>query len=220
MTDERWTTFDCYGTLVDWEGGLRAAYTSVWPDLDADRALHLHHAVEPLAQEHGELSYREVLARCLRAVAAIEGVEIPPGEEDALADSLPSWPPFEEVPGALRELRERGWRLVILSNTDPELLATSVEAIGVPFDATITAAEAGSYKPAPGHWQRFFADTGAARDRHVHVGASIFHDIAPAARMDMPVIWINRLGEDSDTPRSAELPDLSRLAETLDEIAS
>jgi 2-haloacid dehalogenase len=216
---ERWATFDCYGTLIDWEGGLRAAYASVWPGIDADRALRLHHAVEPLVQEHGELTYRAVLGRSLSAVAAVDGLEVPAGREDALADSLPSWPPFPEVPGSLAELRERGWRLAALSNTDPTLLATSMERIGVPFELTITAAEAGSYKPAPGHWERFLELSGADRAAHVHVAASLFHDIEPAARQGVAAVWINRLGEESELPRAAELPDLSELPETLDRLS-
>ena len=213
---DRWATFDCYGTLIDWEGGLRGAYGSLWPEADPERLLGLHHLVEPRVQENGELSYREVLARCLAALSAIERLAVPNGRHDALADSLPSWPPFAEVREALEELRTRGWRLAILSNTDPDLLAASVAAIGVPFDALITAEEAGSYKPAAGHWERFFAETDAAGDRHVHVAASLFHDIEPAARMGLRAVWINRLGESSELPRAAELPDLERLPEVLD----
>jgi 2-haloalkanoic acid dehalogenase type II len=212
-------TFDCYGTLIDWEGGLRDAFASLWPEADRDRLLRLHHTVEPRVQERGELTYRQVLARCLAAVSAIEDIAVPEGREDALAESLPSWRPFPEVPGALGELRQRGWRLAILSNTDPDLLAASVAALEAPFDALITASEAGSYKPAPGHWERFFADTGAARDRHVHVAASLFHDIEPAATMGLQAVWINRLGESSELPRAAELPDLGGLPDILDEVA-
>jgi 2-haloacid dehalogenase len=124
------------------------------------------------------------------------------------------------VPGALRELRERGWRLAILSNTDPDLLAASVDAIGVPVDLRITAAEAGSYKPAPGHWERFFERTAADRARHVHVAASLFHDIAPCRELGLTAVWINRLGEASELPRAAELPDLARLPDTLDGLVS
>ena len=110
-------------------------------------------------QEGRDLAYREVLARCLEAVAAIEGRPLATGDRFALAESLPSWPPFPEVPDGLAELRERGWRLGILSNTDPDLLAASVGSIGVEVDLRVTAAEAGSYKPAHGHWERFFAVT-------------------------------------------------------------
>lgn len=216
---DRWATFDCYGTLIDWEAGLRAAFGSVWPDADVERLAHLHHVVEPVVQERGELAYAKVLTRCLRAIAAIEGREIPAGRERALVDSLPSWPPFGEVRAALTALRERGWRLAILSNTDPGLLASSVESIGVPFDALITVAEAGSYKPAPGHWRRFLADTGADRAGHVHVAASLFHDIRPAADLGITAVWINRLGESSDLPRAAELGDLSGLPDALDRLS-
>jgi 2-haloacid dehalogenase len=218
MTD-RWATFDCYGTLIDWEGGLRAAFASLWPDADTDALLRQYHAAEPRIEADGALTYREVLKRCLQAVADESGLEIPAGREDALAESLPDWSPFAEVRSALAEARDRGWRLAALSNTDPDLLAASIAAIGVPFDLSITAAEAGSYKPAAGHWERFFADTGADRSHHVHVGASLFHDIEPAQRLGLTAIWINRLGEVSELERAAELPDLRDLPETLERVA-
>ena len=119
---------------------------------------------------------------------------------------------------ALSELRSRGWKLAILSNTDPDLLAASIDLIGVPVDVRVTAAEAGSYKPAPGHWDRFFESSGADRERHVHVGASLFHDIEPAAQMGLKTVWINRLGEATNLPRDAELTDLTELPSTLDDL--
>ncbi len=214
---DRWATFDCYGTLIDWERGIGDALEALWPERERLRLLAVYHAVEPIVEEvRPALSYREVLDRCRRSIAAIEGLD--PGEGNVLADSLPTWPPFPEVPAALAVLRERGWRLAILSNTDPDLLAASIERIGVPFDATVTAAEAGSYKPAPGHWERFF-ERGAERERHVHVAASLFHDIAPAAALGLSAVWINRLGESSDLPRAAELPDLSSLPRVLDDLS-
>jgi 2-haloacid dehalogenase len=215
---DRWATFDCYGTLIDWEGGLRFAFASLWPDADTDALLRQHHTAEPRIQANGGLTYREVLKRCLRAVAEDADLEIPPGQEDALAESLPNWSPFAEVPAALAEARERGWMLAALSNTDPDLLAASIDAIGVPFETRVTAAEAGSYKPAAGHWERFFADTGADRNRHVHVAASLFHDIEPAQRLGLTAVWINRLGETSELERAAELSDLRDLPDTLDRV--
>ena len=166
----------------------------------------------------GSLPYREVLRQSLILLAESEGLELPAGEEPALAASLLEWPVFPEVPGALAELRERGWRLVPLSNTDPELLAASMEAIGVPFDGTVAAGEIGSYKPAHGHWRTFYERFDADPERHVHVAASLFHDIAPARELGIPAVWINRLAETSDLPRRAELTDLSRLPDTVDEI--
>ena len=216
---DRWATFDCYGTLIDWEGGLRDAFGSLWPAADRDRLLADYHLVEPRVEEEGGLPYREVLARCLGAVAAIRGLEVPAGRGNALAESRPGGRPFTEVPAVLAELRERGWRLAILSNTDPDLLRSSAGALAVPFDVLITAREAGSYKPAPGHWERFFAATGCDRERHVHVAASLFHDIAPANRLGLRAVWINRLGESSDLPRAAELSDLAGLPDALGRLA-
>jgi FMN phosphatase YigB (HAD superfamily) len=122
------------------------------------------------------------------------------------------------VKGALSRLREEGWRLGILSNTDPDFLLASLRLIGVPVDLTITAKEAGSYKPAPGHWNTFFERSGADRESHVHVGASLFHDIEPANQLGLKTVWINRLGEATNLPRDAELADLTELPQTLDEI--
>ncbi|MBV8719017.1 MAG: HAD hydrolase-like protein [Chloroflexi bacterium] len=217
MTD-RWATFDCYGTLIDWYGGIRGAVLRLWPAVDVERLLRRHQAIEPLVQEGRSLSYREVGARTLRAMAAIEDLPLKEVDAYAFADSLPSWPAFHEVPAALEQLRANGWKLAILSNTDPDLLAASREQIGVPFDLCITAKEAGSYKPAHGHWQRFFEDAAADRTRHVHVGASAFHDLAPAHELGLRAVWINRLNEVSAHPRAAELPDLSQLPTVLERL--
>src|SRR5438309_5081415 len=111
---------------------------------------------------------------------AMQQLGAPAGEEAGLANSLPRWQPFPEVRGALTEARARGWKLAILSNTDPDFIAASKQLIGVPFDETVVASEIGSYKPALRHWREFSARTGADPGRHAHVAASLFHDIAPA----------------------------------------
>jgi 2-haloacid dehalogenase len=215
---DRWATFDCYGTLIDWNRGIGDALTSLWPDADGEALLARYHEIEPRVQLDSALPYREVMRQALVLLSGDEDLPLGEADEYALADSLPSWRPFPEVPGALAELRGRGFKLVILSNTDPELLDASLERIGVSVDGRVTAAEAGSYKPAPGHWEHFFAQYDADREQHVHVGASLYHDIEPASRLDLKVVWINRLHEQSDLSRTAELKDLSRLPETLDEI--
>jgi 2-haloacid dehalogenase len=216
MAGDRWATFDCYGTLIDWLGGIRDTLADLWPEHDAELLLGAYHEIEPEVERGRAIAYRQVLTETLEKLAHRERLELAEDERAALADSLPSWPPFPEVPRSLRELRDRGWRLAILSNTDPDLLEASLGLIGVPVDVRITAAEAGSYKPAHGHWERFFADTGADRSRHVHVGASPFHDLRPAAELGLRGVWINRLHEVSDAPRVAELPDLEPLPATLD----
>jgi 2-haloacid dehalogenase len=215
---ERWATFDVYGTLIDWQAGIQGELARIWPQEDAARLLERYHELEPRVQEGRAIPYREVLEETLALLASEEGLTLPPGEKGALAESLPSWRPFPEVPGALAELRGRGFRLAPLSNTDPELLTASLERIGVPVDGQITAADAGSYKPAPGHWEHFFERFAAKRAEHVHVAASLFHDIEPAERLGLKAVWINRLGEKSDLQRAAELKDLSRLPEVLDEL--
>src|SRR5262245_3913988 len=199
-------------------GGIGGELGRIWPDEDADLLLSRYHELEPRVEAGRAIPYRQVLAETLALLASEEGLTVPAGEEDALGGSLPSWRPFPEVPGALADLRSRGFRLVPLSNTDPEFLAASLERIGVPVDGQITASDAGSYKPAPGHWERFFERYGADRGSHVHVAASLFHDIAPAERLGLRAVWINRLAETSELPRAAELRDLSRLPDVLDDL--
>jgi 2-haloacid dehalogenase len=213
---ERWASFDCYGTLVDWHGGVRAELARLWPNADADSLLARYHSIEPDVEVRRGIPYRDVMAETLAGVASTEGLSLPPGEGDALGRSLPSWRVFPEVPGALQELRARGWRLAILSNTDRDLLEASIASIGVPVDLTVVASEIGSYKPATGHWTVFFERSGALRERHVHVAASLFHDIAPTAQMGMRAVWIDRQAETSDLPRAATLPDLAALPDSLD----
>jgi 2-haloacid dehalogenase len=143
-------------------------------------------------------------------------LQLPEGEAGALAKSLPDWPPFPEVPTALAELRHRGWMLAILSNTDRDLIAASEKQLGVPIDLAIVAEDVESYKPAHAHWERFFEATTADRDHHVHVAASLFHDIEPARELGLRSVWINRLAETADPEPDRELTDLSDLPDTLE----
>jgi 2-haloacid dehalogenase len=220
MAGDRWATFDCYGTLIDWMGGIRAVLEDLFPDHDATELQYRYHDIEPTLQEGRGVAYRQVLTEGLTLLAEREGLVLADEDRTALADSLPSWPPFDEVPSSLAEVRRRGWKLGILSNTDPDYLEASLELIGVPTDVRITASEIGSYKPGHAHWTTFFERTGADRDRHVHVAASLFHDIAPANELGLRAVWINRMHETSDLPRAAELADLSKLPETLDDLVS
>jgi 2-haloacid dehalogenase len=213
---ERWASFDCYGTLVDWNGGIRNELARLWPDADADEMLERYHEIEPRVQLDGGLPYREVLTQALVLLAESEGLELARGEEDALARSLPSWRPFPEVTASLADLRDRGWRIGILTNCDPDLLASSLKTIGVEVDVRITAAEAHAYKPAFAHWDTFFRTTMADRERHVHVAASLYHDVEPCAQLGLPCVWINRLYESSDLPRAGELSNLAGLPAALD----
>jgi 2-haloacid dehalogenase len=188
-------------------------------DPEADRLLARYHAIEPSVQDqHPSWSYRQVMAAVLGELAAGEGKELPAGEADALARSLPDWPVFAEVPGALAEARHWGWSLFALSNSDRDLIDASLRAIGVPFEGSIVASEIGSYKPAPGHWRAFYEATGADRERHVHVAQSHFHDIVPANQLGIRSIWINRLSEHGEPRPTRELPSLAGLADVLVEL--
>jgi len=198
-----WATFDCYGTLVDWDGGLRSVV--------AGELLARYHEVEPQVQaEQPSLSYRDVMRETLERIGF--------ADVDALGRSLPGWPVFPEVPEALAQARERGWKLAILSNTDRDFIEASMASIGVPFELAIVASEIGSYKPALRHWRAFEDNIGRLPD--VHVAASHFHDVVPATRLGIPTVWINRLAETGDPEPTRELPDLSRLPETLVELGA
>ena len=207
----RFATFDCYGTLIDWNGGIGRELERLFGPNEAGERLRRYHELEPeIQREDPSRSYREVMAIALARLGA------PAEEHDALARSLPDWAPFVEVPGALEEARSRGWSLAILSNSDRDLIDASVGRLGVPFDETIVASEIGSYKPASAHWDEFFARTGADRSAHVHVAASLFHDIAPAQTLGLRTLWINRLGETPDPQPDVELRSVDGLADPLD----
>jgi 2-haloacid dehalogenase len=218
MAATRWATFDCYGTLIDWNLGIQTELERLFGVQEAPRLLERYHELEPGLESEPYRSYREVLTLALEQLAQEERIQIPEGEADALAKALPDWPPFPEVPPALAELRDRGWMLALLSNTDRDLIEASQRHFGVPVDLAIVAEDVGSYKPAHGHWERFFEVTSADRDRHVHVAASLFHDIAPARELGLRSVWINRLGEQADPEPDRELTDLSNLPDTLDEL--
>jgi 2-haloacid dehalogenase len=215
----RWATFDCYGTLVDWNAGIGAELGRLFGSSVREQMLARYHVIEPRVQgEHPAWCYRDVMAAVLAELASEAGVALPADERDALGRSLPGWPVFAEVPGALAEARGRGWALVALSNSDRGLIEASLRAIGVPFDGAIVASEIGSYKPAHGHWRAFHESAGADRSRHVHVAQSHFHDIVPAHELGIRSIWINRLGERAEPAPTRELPDLAGLADVLDEL--
>ena len=199
----RWATFDCYGTLIDWNAGIGGVLERLYGAEQAPELLRRFHELEPEVQAESYRTYTDVLSLTLERLANELGYGIPEGESAALPQSLPDWPTFPEVPDALAELRRRGWSLAILSNTDRELIAASERTIGVPFDLTVVAEEVESYKPAHRHWERFFELTTVDRDNHAHVAASLFHDIVPATALGLTT---------SGSTGSANRPNRSRIA--------
>lgn len=219
MSDDRWATFDCYGTLVDWNAGIRHELERLFGADEGQRLLQRFHEIEPRVQrEQPQARYRDVMASVLAELATETDRQLSPDDADALGRSLPGWPVFGEARDELAEAHRRGWKLVILSNSDRDLIEASIKALGVPFSGAIVASEVGSYKPALGHWRAFYASTGADRERHVHVAQSHFHDVVPAHELGIRSVWINRLGEHAEPPPTRELPDLHGLADVLDEL--
>ncbi|MGZ8717324.1 MAG: HAD-IA family hydrolase [Gaiellaceae bacterium] len=217
---DRWATFDCYGTLIDWNGGIGRELERLFGTERVGQLLRVYHELEPQVQrEEPTRSYRDILTVTLARLAVREGLAVARADEDALARSLPTWQPFPEAHAALEDARARGWKLAILSNTDRDYIDASLELIGVPFDHAIVASEIGSYKPGHRHWQAFDEQAGADPAGRVHVGASLFHDIAPAIELGLPTIWINRLGEEPEPQPDVELHSLDGLGRALDALA-
>jgi 2-haloacid dehalogenase len=217
----RWATFDCYGTLVDWDAGIGAQLERLFGPGQTHRLLERYHEIEPRVQRAKPTTrYRDVMAEVLVELANDAGRPLAPDDEQALARSLPEWPVFPEVREQLMQAHSRGWQLVILSNTDRDLVDASIEAMSAPFNGAIVASEIGSYKPALGHWRAFYECTGADPKRHVHVAQSHFHDIAPAHELGIQSLWVNRSGQHAEPAPTREVPDLCGLADVLDQLIS
>ena len=212
-------TFDCYGTLIDWEQGIKEAFAATAAALrapiDAARALAIYSRLEPAVQAESFRSYREVLTETARRVAAQLGWPLPEARAGFLAESLPYWRPFPDTNRALARLAEANYRLGILSNIDDDLLAWTRRHFLARFDIVVTAQQVGSYKPAPGHFMAARALIGT--QSWLHAAQSYFHDIVPARALGIPVAWINRKGESAPDGGKAdwEFPTLTGLAEWL-----
>ncbi|MCC7390090.1 MAG: haloacid dehalogenase type II [Phycisphaerales bacterium] len=199
----RLLTFDCYGTLIDWESGILAALHRllarhrVEPPGD-DELLALYAELEPAAQSGDYRPYRQVLAEVTRGFAESLGLALRPGEEHALADSIADWPAFKDTPKALARLA-RHYDLAILSNIDPDLFEATrprlVGPHGFEFAAVITAEDTRSYKPAIGHFWRAIQTLGVPGAQILHVAQSLYHDITPAQSMGISTVWVNRRGD-------------------------
>ncbi len=199
LADFTTLTFDCYGTLIDWESGMLvplqawAANHRVAATDDGLLEAFGRHENKVEADNPGML-YPDVLRAALRAVAGDFDVPATGDEADALAASIRDWPPFPDSPSALRYLK-RHYRLVILSNVDRDSFAHSNAKLGVEFDAIVTAQDVGSYKPDARNF-RFLLDRlgqmGVERSQVLHTAQSLFHDIAPANELGLATAWINR----------------------------
>ncbi len=215
-------TFDCYGTLIDWEAGIaRAFLDSAAADcrrLSAAEVLAAYGEMEPDVEAEAYRAYREVLAETAVRVAARLGWRIDRDHAGFLAESLASWQPFADTNSALARLSGAGCRLGILSNVDDDLLAGSRRLLQASFDPVITAAQVRSYKPAPGHFLAARRLLPAAT-RWLHAAQSYFHDVVPCKNLGIPVAWINRKAETGGAagPPDREVRDLGELADWIEE---
>jgi 2-haloacid dehalogenase/putative hydrolase of the HAD superfamily len=213
-------TFDCYGTLIDWEDGIVSAFTrEAAADgiaLDPSRIIGAYHEVEPAVEAEQYEPYRDVLARTARRVADRLDWDLSEARSRFLPDSLADWTPFPDTNPALVDLVAAGYRLGILSNVDDDLLEKTRTHFPVDFEIIVTAAQVRSYKPAPGHFLEARRRIGSAR--WLHAAQSWFHDVVPAHGMEIPVAWVNRKNElrSPDAEPDAEVTNLTGLADWLE----
>jgi 2-haloacid dehalogenase len=220
-------TFDCYGTLIDWETGLLAALRPVLAARGsklADDAILERFATHESALERGPfLPYADVLRGVLDRFAAELGFSPTPDERETLVASIGEWPAFTDTPGALAALKRR-FALGIASNVDDALIARTLPHLGVEFDWIVTAEQVRSYKPGRAHFDEMLRRTALPASRILHVAQSLYHDVQPAKALGFTTVWVNRRAgrEGGATPPSSarpdfEVPDLASLARLLGE---
>jgi 2-haloacid dehalogenase/putative hydrolase of the HAD superfamily len=212
-------TFDCYGTLIDWESGI---YTAIRAEaepsgvaLDRGQIISAYMAEEPAVESQPYRPYRQVLAETALRISSRLGWSLDEARASFLAKSVPSWQPFPDTNPALERLARR-FKLGILSNIDDEILAETLRHFTVDFDLIVTAQQVRSYKPGHAHFLE--AQRRAGSRRLLHAAQSYFHDVVPAREMNIPVVWVNRNAEgiaEGGVRPTCEVADLSALAELL-----
>jgi 2-haloalkanoic acid dehalogenase type II len=209
-------TFDCYGTLIDWESGISGAFRSLLarsrstPKVDVAKLFKLYEEEEKRVEKEEYRPYREVLAETASRVARRTGWELPLEDAGFFADDLPSWKPFEETNPALRRL-SRNCELGILSNVDEDLLAGTLKHLAVPFDLIVTAEQVRSYKPGRAHFEKAKEIIGGSA--WVHVAGSLYHDIEPALGLGISAVWVNRKAQRAPPNISSRMISVKNLAE-------
>jgi 2-haloacid dehalogenase len=218
-------TFDCYGTLIDWEIGILSALKPILEghhrNISDEGILELYGAIEPQLESGEYMSYRRVLQRTTQRIAARLSFPLYEGEIDALPNSMPDWRPFPDTVPALQRLKSK-YRLAVISNTDDDLFAETAKSLGVKFDHVITAQQVRSYKPSHANFERALDEIGLPKNKILHCAQSIFHDIVPAKELGIANVWVNRRAGRKGggaTKGALETPDLmvTSLKELADE---
>ncbi|MGO9404997.1 MAG: haloacid dehalogenase type II [Terriglobales bacterium] len=228
MDFSRFTTisFDCYGTLIDWESGilpvLRHVLANHGQSLPDAALLELYGEFEAEVESGPYQSYRDVLQSVVRSFADRLHFEATPAEIRSLPESVPAWQPFPDTVRALRKLKKR-YKLVVISNVDDDLFAETRKHLDVDFDGVITAEQARSYKPSLNNFQMALSTLAISPDRLLHAAQSIYHDVVPARSLGISTVWVNRKSarpgigavRASAGRPDLEVPDLASLAESL-----
>jgi 2-haloacid dehalogenase len=214
---DRWLTFDCFGTLIDWRHGIRTTGELLFPGRGAE-FLDAYIAVEAEVETEGSFRrYRAVLTETVRRVAQRLSLDLKPDDATALVSTIPYWPTFADVGPALGALRREGWKFALLTNCDRDIIALTQRRLPASFDAVVTAEDVAAYKPSHAHFLLFKSTFGASAGAWIHVAQSYYHDIRPANELGIRRIWVNRQGEPDDPSLAdavvrnlAELPDAVR----------
>lgn len=216
-------TFDCYGTLIDWESGMLAALKPLLTQhqikLTDDQILELFAEFEAEQEDGQYLKYRQVLENVVQKFGDRFNFTPSTEEKQSLPESIQHWQPFPDTIAALKQLKQK-YKLVILSNVDDDLFANTTKHLQIPFDDIITAEQVKSYKPALNNFKTMMQRVNLPSDQILHVGASIYHDVIPASSLGLSTVWVNRRSEQSGSgaalPREGKpdltVPDLQTLA--------
>ena len=208
-----WISFDCYGTLVDWETGITAAVGEVLESRGIHRSkaeiLALYADAEPKVQASpGYMEYRLVLRGVMGQIGSELGFQCTESELNCLVDTLPEWPIFPDVTDALNTLKAR-YKLAVISNVDDDLFARTAESLNVDFDAVVTAEKVRSYKPNLRNFDVARVRMAVEKERWLHVAESLYHDIGPANQLGIACVWVNRADRGGATRHSDAVPNLT-----------
>jgi len=213
---DRWLTFDCFGTLIDWRHGIRTTGELLFPGRGQD-FLAAYITLEAEVEGEGSFKrYRAVLTETTRRAARQLALDLKPDDATALVSTIPHWPPFADVGPALAELRRDGWRFALLTNCDRDIIALTQRRLPASFDAVVTAEDVSAYKPSPAHFRLFQSTFGSSAAVWIHVAQSYFHDIRPTHELGITRVWVNRQGErDDPSIADAVISGLAQLPEAV-----
>ena len=217
---DKWLTFDCFGTLIDWRHGIQTTGELLFPG-HGQEFLGAYIDLEAEVESGASFKrYRAVLTETTRRAARQLNLELKPDDATALVSTIPYWPPFSDVGPALAELRREGWKLALLTNCDRDIIALTQRRLPASFDAVVTAEDVSAYKPNPAHFRLFQSTFGSSAAAWIHVAQSYFHDIRPTHDLGISRIWVNRQGEKDDPSLAdAVISGLGGLPEAVSRLA-